>query len=45
MKKLNQEAYQAYYNTTGANFSMINNNNSNNILNPYYNNFFIGQQQ
>ncbi len=37
MKKLNHEAYQAYYNTSGANFGM---SGTGTIQNPYYNNFF-----
>ena len=37
MRKLNQEAYQAYYNTSGANYGT---SGSGTIQNPYYNNFF-----
>jgi hypothetical protein len=38
MRKLNQEAYQAYYNTSGGGCNYGLGNAS--IPNPYYNNFF-----
>ncbi|TNV74080.1 hypothetical protein FGO68_gene9822 [Halteria grandinella] len=37
VKRLNQEAYQAYYNTSGATSGQTQNTNA---INPYYNNFF-----